>query len=63
MVHMNLRMLFDKDAGYDFLCISDHEIYYKTDEFDTDTFICLDGYEMACDNPPNSEIVPYSWLA
>ncbi|MCD9022939.1 hypothetical protein [Cohnella silvisoli] len=38
-----------KDKGYDFMCLSDHEIYFKSDAYDDDRFIMLDGYEMACE--------------
>ncbi|MBO7747313.1 CehA/McbA family metallohydrolase [Paenibacillus sp. MWE-103] len=38
-----------KDRGYDFMCLSDHEIYWKSDAFDDERFIMLDGYEMACE--------------
>lgn len=38
-----------KDKGYDFMCLSDHEIYFKSDAYDDDSFIMLDGYEMACE--------------
>ncbi|MGI5893859.1 MAG: PHP domain-containing protein [Candidatus Merdivicinus sp.] len=43
-----------RERGYDFLCLSDHEIYYKSSQFDTDDFIVLDGYEMACDTDGSS---------
>ena len=35
--------------GYDFMCLSDHEIYWKSDAFNEDSFIMLSGYEMACE--------------
>ncbi|QHT62266.1 CehA/McbA family metallohydrolase [Paenibacillus lycopersici] len=38
-----------KDNGYDFMCLSDHEIYWKSKAFDDERFIMLDGYEMACE--------------
>ncbi len=38
-----------KDKGYDFMCLSDHEIYFKSDAYDDDRFIMIDGYEMACE--------------
>lgn len=38
-----------KDKGYDFMCLSDHEIYWKSDACDDERFIMLDGYEMACE--------------
>jgi hypothetical protein len=38
-----------KDRGYDFMCLSDHEIYFKSDAYDDDQFIMIDGYEMACE--------------
>ncbi|QJD81920.1 PHP domain-containing protein [Cohnella herbarum] len=38
-----------KNKGYDFMCLSDHEIYFKSDAYDDDRFILLDGYEMACE--------------
>lgn len=38
-----------KNKGYDFMCLSDHEIYFKSDAYDDETFIMLDGYEMACE--------------
>ncbi|ASA22389.1 CehA/McbA family metallohydrolase [Paenibacillus donghaensis] len=37
-----------RSKSYDFMCLSDHEIYFHSDEYDTETFIMLDGYEMAC---------------
>ncbi|MGB8450754.1 MAG: CehA/McbA family metallohydrolase [Anaerocolumna sp.] len=39
-----------KEKGYDFICLSDHEIYYKDTALDTEDFICLDGYEMRVEN-------------
>ncbi|MBJ6360076.1 PHP domain-containing protein [Paenibacillus sp. GCM10012307] len=38
-----------KNKGYDFMCLSDHEIYFKSDAYDDDRFIMIDGYEMACE--------------
>jgi hypothetical protein len=38
-----------KDRGYDFMCLSDHEIYFKSNQFDNERFIVLHGYEMACE--------------
>ncbi len=38
-----------RERGYDFICLSDHEIYYRSNQFDSDTFLALDGYEMACE--------------
>jgi len=38
-----------KDKGYDFMCLSDHEIYWKSKAFDSEQFILLSGYEMACE--------------
>jgi hypothetical protein len=38
-----------RDKGYDFMCLSDHEIYFKSDKYDDDRFIMIDGYEMACE--------------
>ncbi|BBI31930.1 PHP domain-containing protein [Cohnella abietis] len=38
-----------KNKGYDFMCLSDHEIYFKSNAHDDDHFIMLDGYEMACE--------------
>ena len=39
-----------KEKGYDFICLSDHEIYYSDSSLDTENFICLDGYEMRIEN-------------
>jgi len=39
-----------KQRGYDFICLSDHEIYYDDDSLNTDDFICLSGYEMRVEN-------------
>lgn len=38
-----------KNKGYDFMCLSDHEVYFKSDSYDDEKFIMLDGYEMACE--------------
>ncbi|CAM4341782.1 hypothetical protein FHS16_002549 [Paenibacillus endophyticus] len=38
-----------RSKDYDFMCLSDHEIYFHSDAYDTETFIMLDGYEMACE--------------
>ncbi|OKP76583.1 hypothetical protein A3844_30400 [Paenibacillus helianthi] len=38
-----------KNNGYDFMCLSDHEIYFKSDDYDDERFIMIDGYEMACE--------------
>ncbi|BBH22262.1 phosphotransferase [Paenibacillus baekrokdamisoli] len=38
-----------KEKGYAFLCLSDHEIYFKSNAYDDEHFIMLDGYEMACE--------------
>ncbi|AZN41480.1 CehA/McbA family metallohydrolase [Paenibacillus albus] len=38
-----------RSRGYSFICLSDHEIYWKSDAFDDEQFIMLDGYEMACE--------------
>ncbi|WMJ90269.1 PHP domain-containing protein [Anaerocolumna sp. MB42-C2] len=40
-----------KDLGYHFLCFSDHEIYTRTNEFDTETFITIPGMERGGLNP------------
>ena len=44
-----------KNCGYDFIVISDHEVYWNSDEFDTDSFLVLGGTEssirMDRDNP------------
>lgn len=42
-----------KERGYQFICLSDHEIYYKSRQFDTKDFIVIDGYEMACEREGN----------
>ncbi|GLX67166.1 hypothetical protein [Paenibacillus glycanilyticus] len=38
-----------KDKGYDFMCLSDHEIYWKSDAYNEEDYILLSGYEMACE--------------
>lgn len=38
-----------RSKGYHFMCLSDHEIYFHSDAYDTEDFIMLDGYEMACE--------------
>ncbi|OMF19824.1 hypothetical protein BK133_29495 [Paenibacillus sp. FSL H8-0548] len=38
-----------RSKGYDFMCLSDHEVYFQSDAYDTEEFIMLDGYEMACE--------------
>ncbi|MFK4300253.1 hypothetical protein ABH892_000345 [Paenibacillus sp. RC254] len=43
-----------RSKGYDFMCLSDHEIYFHSDAYDTETFIMLDGYEMACEMERNT---------
>ena len=37
-----------KDKNYNFLCFTDHETYFNSDEFNCENFILLSGYEMAC---------------
>lgn len=34
-----------RDAGYDFVMVSDHEIYWDNDAYDTDNFLVLGGTE------------------
>ncbi|WP_172199719.1 PHP domain-containing protein [Saccharibacillus qingshengii] len=38
-----------RNKGYDFLCLSDHEIYFKSEAYDDGNFIMIGGYEMACE--------------
>lgn len=38
-----------RNKGYDFLCLSDHEIYFKSEAYDDENFIMIGGYEMACE--------------
>jgi hypothetical protein len=38
-----------RERGYDFMCLSDHEIYYHSTRYNGDQFIMLSGYEMACE--------------
>ncbi len=35
--------------GYDFVCLSDHEVYFNADAYDRPDFLVLAGYEMACE--------------
>lgn len=35
--------------GYDFVCLSDHEVYFNSDTYDRPDFLVLAGYEMACE--------------
>lgn len=38
-----------RNRGYDFVCLSDHEVYFNTDTYDRSDFLALAGYEMACE--------------
>ncbi|MBP3965694.1 PHP domain-containing protein [Paenibacillus lignilyticus] len=38
-----------REKGYDFMCLSDHEIYWKSEAYDDERFLMLSGYEMACE--------------
>lgn len=40
-----------KAKGYHFVCISDHDVYARTEEFNTDRFITLPGMERGGLNP------------
>ncbi|OKP83059.1 PHP domain-containing protein [Paenibacillus sp. P32E] len=40
-----------KEKGYHFICISDHDVYSRTDEFNTDHFITIPGMERGGLNP------------
>lgn len=40
-----------KEKGYHFICLSDHEVYTRTDAFDTEHFITLPGMERGGLNP------------
>ncbi len=40
-----------KEKGYHFVCISDHDIYSRTEAFDTEAFITLPGMERGGLNP------------
>lgn len=40
---------FYRSNGYQFMCLSDHEIYFNSKDFDEEEFIMLAGYEMACE--------------
>lgn len=38
-----------KNKGYHFICLSDHEVYYHSTKLDSEQFIVISGYEMACE--------------
>ncbi|MBL8028215.1 MAG: hypothetical protein JNL74_17460 [Fibrobacteres bacterium] len=44
-----------KNAGYNFLALSDHELYFDTDSFDSKNFIMLGGIECAIDAYPDNK--------
>lgn len=45
-----------RDKGYDFMSITDHDVFARTEEFDTEQFIVLPGMERGGLNPiPNED--------
>ncbi len=43
-----------KNAGYDFCVMSDHEVYWNSDELDSEGFIVLGGVESGVERNPNT---------